>query len=70
MLVPAGTPKPIIQRLHADSVKALQFDDVKKRLYTTGLVAVGNGPEEFGRYIHSDVEKWGKVVKALGLRVD
>jgi len=70
MLVPAGTPKPIIDRLHADSVKALQFDDVKKRLYTTGLVAVGTSPEEFGRLINSEVEKWGKIVKGLGLRVD
>jgi tripartite-type tricarboxylate transporter receptor subunit TctC len=70
MLVPAGTPKPIIDRLHADSVKALQFDDVKKRLYVTGLVAVGTSPEEFGRLINGEVEKWGKVVKALGLRVD
>ena len=70
MLVPAGTPKPIIDRLHADSVKALQFPDVKTRLDATGLVAVGGSPEEFGRLINSEVEKWGKVVKGLGLRVD
>jgi tripartite-type tricarboxylate transporter receptor subunit TctC len=68
--VPAGTPKEVIQRLHADSVKALQFPDVKKRLDATGLVPIGNGPDEFGRYIRSEVEKWGKVVKALDLRVD
>jgi tripartite-type tricarboxylate transporter receptor subunit TctC len=70
MLVPAGTPKEIIQRLHADSVKALQFEDVKKRLELTGLVPIGNTPDEFGGYIRSEVEKWGKVVKALNLRVD
>ncbi|MGH8640868.1 MAG: tripartite tricarboxylate transporter substrate binding protein [Burkholderiales bacterium] len=70
MLVPAGTPKPIIDRLHADSVKALQFPDVKKRLDATGLVPVGNMPDEFGRYMRSEVEKWGKVVKALDLRVE
>lgn len=70
MLVPTGTPKPVIDKLHAESVKALTFDDVKKRLYATGLVAVGGTPEEFGNLINSEVEKWGKVVKALGLRVD
>ncbi len=70
MLVPTGTPKEIIKLLHANSVKALKFDDVKKRLDATGLVPVGNGPEEFERYIRSEIEKWGKVVKALGLRVD
>ena len=70
MLVPAGTPKNIIARLHTESVKALQFDDVKKRLAATGLVAIGNTPEEFGSYVLSEIDKWGKVVKALGLRVD
>lgn len=70
MLVPAGTPKQIIGRLHADSVKSLQFADVKSRLDATGLVPVGNSPEEFGPYIRSEIEKWGKVVRALNLRVD
>jgi tripartite-type tricarboxylate transporter receptor subunit TctC len=70
MLVPTGTPKDVIQRLHDDSVKALQFDDVKKRLEATGLVPVGNNPDEFGAYIRSEIEKWGKVVKALNLHVN
>ena len=70
MLVPAGTPQAIIQRLHADSVKALQFPDVKKRLDATGLVPIGNMPGEFDSYIKSEIEKWGKVVRALDLHVD
>ena len=70
MLVPDGTPKEIIQELHDDALKALQFDDVKKRLDATGLVPVGNSPEEFGAYIRSEVGKWGKVVKALNLHVN
>ena len=70
MLVPTGTPKPVIDKLHANSMKALTFDDVKKRLEVTGLVPIGNSPEEFGAYIRSEVDKWGKVVRALNLRVD
>jgi tripartite-type tricarboxylate transporter receptor subunit TctC len=70
MLVPAGTSKEIIARLHEDSVKALQFDDVKKRFDATGLVPIGGSPEDLGSYIHTEIEKWGKVVKALNLRVD
>jgi len=70
MLVPTGTPKDVIEKLHATSVKALQFADVKKRLDATGLVPIGNRPEEFEKYIHDEIAKWGKVVKALGLRVD
>jgi tripartite-type tricarboxylate transporter receptor subunit TctC len=70
MLVPAGTPREIIQRLHADSVKALQFPDVRQRLEATGLVPVGSGPDEYGRYIRSEIEKWGKIVRALDLKVE
>ena len=70
MLVPDGTPKAIIERLHADAVKSLQFPDVKSRLDATGLVPIGNRPEEFETYIKSEIEKWGKVVRALNLRVD
>ena len=70
MLVPAGTPKDIIEKLHAASVKALQFDDVKARLVATGLVAVGGTPEELDKYTRSEIAKWGKIVKALNLHVD
>jgi tripartite-type tricarboxylate transporter receptor subunit TctC len=70
MMVPAGTPKEIIERLHADSVKSLQFEDVKERFHATGLVPFTNTPDEYERYIRSEIEKWAKVVKALNLRVD
>jgi tripartite-type tricarboxylate transporter receptor subunit TctC len=70
MLVPAGTPRKIIARLHADSVKAMKFADVKSRFDATGLVPIGSTPKQLGSYILSEIEKWGKVVKALGLRVD
>jgi tripartite-type tricarboxylate transporter receptor subunit TctC len=70
MLVPAGTSSEAIARLHAESVKALQFPDVKSRLDGAGLVPVGSTPEELGTYMRSEVTKWGKVVKGLGLVVD
>lgn len=70
MLVPAGTPKDIIERLNAASLKALEFDDVKTRFAATGLVPAGSTAEELDKYMRSEIEKWGRVVKALGLRVD
>ncbi len=70
MMVPAGTPKEVIERLRADSVKSLQFEDVKERFHATGLVPFTNMPDEFERYIRSEIEKWAKVVNALKLRVD
>lgn len=70
MLVPAGTPKEIIARVRADTIKAFQFADVNARLKATGLVPMTSTPEQLGAFIHSEIEKWGKVVKDLGLRVN
>jgi tripartite-type tricarboxylate transporter receptor subunit TctC len=70
MLVPAGTPKDVISRLHAESVKLLALADVKQRLDATGFESIGTTPEQFGAYIRSEVEKWGKVVRAAGVRVE
>ena len=66
ILVPAGTPAPVIAKLHAAFVKALQFPDVVARLSMDGAAPVGNSPAEFGAYIKSEWVKWGKVVKASG----
>jgi tripartite-type tricarboxylate transporter receptor subunit TctC len=70
MLVPTGTPSDAVARLNADGLKALKMPDVKARLDATGLAPIGSSPEEFGAHIRSEVEKWGKVVKATGMRVD
>ena len=70
MLVPTGTPSEAVARLNADGLKALKMPDVKARLDATGLAPIGSTAEEFGAHIRSEVEKWGKVVKATGMRVD
>jgi len=70
LMVPARTPPEIISRLHAESVKALNRPDVKERLGATGLEPIGSTPEQFGAHIRSEIEKWGKIVKATGLRPD
>ena len=69
-LVPTGTSKEIISRLHAESVKLLKQPDVKQRLDNAGFEPIGNSPEEFGAYIRSEIEKWGKVVRTAGVRVE
>ncbi len=70
LLVPTGTPKEIIARLHAESTRQLRQPDVRERLDATGFEPIGNTPEEFGAYIRSEIEKWSKVVKASGARAD
>ena len=66
ILVPAGTPAPVVVKLNAAFVKALQFPDVATRLAADGAVPVGNSATEFDTYIRSELVKWAKVVKASG----
>ena len=70
VLVPTGTSREIVARLHAESVKLLKLPDVKTRLDTAGFEPIGNTPEQFGTYIRTEIEKWGKVVKTSGARAD
>ena len=68
LMVPARTAPEIISRLHAESVKALSRPDVKERFAATDMVPVSSTPEQFGMHIRSEIAKWGKLVKASGLR--
>jgi tripartite-type tricarboxylate transporter receptor subunit TctC len=70
MLVPAGTPKDTITRLHAESIKVIKLPDVKERIETVGFETIGTTPEEFGGFVRNEVDKWTKVVKASGARAD
>jgi tripartite-type tricarboxylate transporter receptor subunit TctC len=66
----AGTPKPIIDRLHAEQVKFLQQPDIKELWASQSADAGGQPPEQFAQFIRSEIEKWGKVVKQSGLKID
>jgi tripartite-type tricarboxylate transporter receptor subunit TctC len=70
VLLPARTPKPVLDRLHQDIIAILQMPDVRVRLTREGGDVVGSTPEEFGAYIKSEVAKWTKVVKAAGIHAD
>lgn len=69
-LVPTGTPKEVITRLHAESARLLKLPDVKGRMDTAGFESIGSTPERFGAYIRGEIEKWGKVVRTAGVRVE
>lgn len=70
VLAPARTPRPIVIRLSSEVSKALAAPDVKTRLDDEGLDIIGNTPDEFGAYIQSEIVKWGKVIKAAGIKLD
>lgn len=70
LLTPAGVPREIITRLHAETVKAMNAPDLKQRLARQGAAVMTNTPEQFAAFIKSEIGKWGKIVKASGAKVD
>jgi tripartite-type tricarboxylate transporter receptor subunit TctC len=66
--VPAGTPQPIIAKLHAAIAAALDSEDVKKRFESDGAVIMRMDPVEFASFFQSEYEKWGKVVKEANIK--
>ena len=67
VLVPAGTPKPIVKRLHAELVKIVNLPDVKERFVGQGLTPVGSTPEQMSALIKAESLQYAKLVKQIGL---
>ena len=70
LLAPAGTPKLIIQKLNAESNRVLATQEVKGRLTGAGIDAAGGTPEDFGKFIRAEFDKWGPVVKSAGVKAN
>ncbi len=70
LFAPAGTPKEVIARLHAETAKALKAPDVAKRLEELGLDAGGMAPEELAALLRSDIPRLGKIVRDSGAKID
>lgn len=67
IMVPAGTPREIVARLNQEIVRVLQSPEVRDRLAGEGAEIVGSTPGQFAAVIRSDVEKWAKLIKSLGI---
>lgn len=70
VFVPAGTPREIVDRLHEVMHDALQQPETRKRLEALGLTVSGAGPDEFAEFQKQEVEKWAKVVKDAGIKME
>ncbi len=70
VLAPANTPRDIVARLHAATVRVLQDPVIKERFASDGADTIGNTPEEFAAVIRADLKKWGKMVKDVGIKPD
>ncbi len=70
MVVPTGTPKAIVNRLHETIVQILRSPQAQERYANVGAEIRYNSPEEFQALIRAEMAKWAKVIKAAGIRVD
>ena len=70
IVAPAGTPREVVMRINGEVNRALAHADVKEKLAQQGALARSWTPEEFGSFIHNEVVKWAKVVKASGAKVE
>ena len=65
VLAPAGTPAPIVSKLHTDMATAINAPDIRKHLLDLGMSTVANTPREFADVIRNDMARWGKLIRSL-----
>jgi tripartite-type tricarboxylate transporter receptor subunit TctC len=70
IMAPAGTPRPVIERLHKELSVIVASAETRKRFEAEGADALQMSPEEFGRFIATETAKWGRVVKESGIKAE
>ncbi|HEY4374448.1 MAG TPA: tripartite tricarboxylate transporter substrate binding protein [Burkholderiales bacterium] len=70
LFAPKGTPKPVLDKLALETQKILKTPEVRKRLGELGAEPIGSSPAEFTQFVQHEIEKWARVVKASGARLD
>jgi tripartite-type tricarboxylate transporter receptor subunit TctC len=70
LFAPAGTPRAVVDRLSSETRAALASADVRKRLVDLGAEPLGNSPEEFSAYVAAEFQRWGKLARESGIRLD
>lgn len=69
-LAPAGTPKEIVDKMAAEVSKAVKDESLRKRLAEQAVIPVGATPEETGKFLQSEIDKWEKVITTAGVKAD
>jgi tripartite-type tricarboxylate transporter receptor subunit TctC len=69
-LAPAGTPRDIILKLNAATHKVLQIPAMRTRFAETGTDVLPDTPEDYARIIRAELDKWGKVIRVAGIKLD
>jgi tripartite-type tricarboxylate transporter receptor subunit TctC len=70
LLAPAGTPAAIVERLHREVSAVQESPEIRKQLDNDGATVLRMTPAQFGAYMAADMEKWGRVVRAAGIKAN
>jgi tripartite-type tricarboxylate transporter receptor subunit TctC len=68
--VPVATPRDIVNKLHAETLRAISLPDIRNRMQPEGAEFIGDTPEQFAAYIRTEIEKWGRAVKLSGAKAE
>jgi tripartite-type tricarboxylate transporter receptor subunit TctC len=69
LVAPAATPQPVLAKLQSAAVEALRSAEVKEKLAAQSVIAVGSSSAEFSAYVKSEIDRWGKVIAAAGIKL-
>ena len=69
LVAPIATPQPVLAKIHAAAAQALKSAEVEDKLAAQGALAVGNSSAEFASYVKSEIERWGRVIAATGIKI-
>jgi tripartite-type tricarboxylate transporter receptor subunit TctC len=70
LFVPAGTPRPVIEKINTDNVRILQSKETAERLQGMGMTVVASTPEQLAAHVTSEIFRWGKVVREANIKVE
>ncbi len=70
LLGPAGIPRPVVNRLHAETSKVLKRSDISDQLLAMGAEPVGNSPQELAKFLRTEIDRWSKLVREANIRAD
>jgi tripartite-type tricarboxylate transporter receptor subunit TctC len=69
-MAPAGTPKPIVERVAAETAKAINESDIKDRFNQIGIIPVGNSPADAQKFLDEEVARWAGVITKAGVKAE
>src|SRR5258706_13405373 len=70
LVAPAGTPKEVIAKVNAETVRILNLPDLREKTRSQGIELAGSNPEKFGAFLKADIGKWTKAIREMNISID